>query len=65
MKIFGLIGAVLVIAGFIALTAPILSADNDIHSSQNLTLNRTEQYGGGGAILLGLAFVGLEILRRQ
>jgi hypothetical protein len=65
MKVFGIIGAVLVIVGFISLSEPILSADNDTPSRQNRTLNDAEQYGGGGAILLGLGLVGLDIMRRQ
>ncbi len=65
MKLLGMIGAILVIAGFVSLTEPILSADNDIQSKQNQTLNHAEQYGGGAAILLGLGFVGLDIIRRH
>jgi hypothetical protein len=65
MKLFGFVGAILVIAGFISLTAPMLSAENGVHARPTRTLNHLEQYGGGAAILIGLALVGLDVVARH
>ncbi len=65
MKVFGIIGAILVIAGFVSLTAPILSAENDVQLGRTQTLSRVEEYTGGAGILIGLGLVGLDIIRRH
>ncbi|GEM_PF-5829107 len=62
MKVIGIIGAVLVIAGFVAFTEPILAGDNGLHPNRNRTAKQVEQYSGGLGMLIGLGLVGLDVV---
>ena len=65
MKLPGMIGAILVIAGFIALSQPMLSAGDDVQMKRRHDPGHLEQYAGAAGILLGLGLVGLDISRRE
>jgi hypothetical protein len=69
MKLLGILGAILVIAGVLGLAQPILSSaqigpgvnlDKDHHH-----LTYVEQCAGGLGIVIGFVLIGLDISRHE
>ncbi|HEV3110119.1 MAG TPA: hypothetical protein VGY99_06470 [Candidatus Binataceae bacterium] len=70
MKLFGILGAILVIIGFLAVSRPLITAiptmsesgETDRYAEHQY---RIEQLLGGGAVIIGFALLGLEIHDRK
>jgi hypothetical protein len=65
MKAIGVIGAILVIAGFVAFTEPILAGENGLHPNRHRSATNVEQYSGAVGMLIGLGLVGLDVTLRH
>ena len=70
MKLFGILGAILVIVGFLGVSRPLLTATATLSENREgaATLNtegHIEQVLGGLAIIVGFALVGVELHHRK
>jgi hypothetical protein len=70
MKLFGILGAILVIMGFLGLSRPLLTAtailsENQEGAATPDTHGHIEQVLGGAAIIIGFALVGVELHQRK
>ena len=66
MKLFGILGATLVIVGFLGVSRPLLTAtatlsENPEGAATPNTQGYIEQVLGGAAIIIGLALVSVEL----
>jgi hypothetical protein len=67
---FGILGAILVILGFLGVSRPLLTAtatlsENGESAAAPSAQGHIEQVLGGAAIIIGFALVGGEIRRRK
>ena len=70
MKLFGILGATLVIVGFLGVSRPLLTATATLsESSEGAATPNTQGHGeqvlGGAAIIIGLALVSVELYQRK
>ena len=66
MKLFGILGAILVIMGFFGVARPLLTttptlSENRETAATSRAQGHIEQVLGGAAIIIGFALVGVEI----
>lgn len=67
MKLFGILGAILVIVGFLGVSRPLLTATATLSENREgaNTEGHIEQVLGGAAIIVGFALVGVELHHRK
>jgi hypothetical protein len=68
MKLLGILGAILVIAGVLGLAQPILSSAQigpEVKLDKDHPLTYVEQCVGGLGIVIGFVLIGLDISRHE
>jgi hypothetical protein len=70
MKPFGILGAILVIIGFLCASRPLITAIPSVSESGETVRypehgGHVEQFLGGGALIIGFALLGLGIHDRK